>query len=259
LITAGLVLYSHVGFKPHRPPVVDKITIPVTPLKMKVLAVIIDDMGHNHPAANPFIEMDLPVALSFLPGRPYTRDIAYQAAEHGKTILLHLPMEPVGYPGVDPGPGAILLSQSDPEIKDILARDIASIPGIVGVNNHMGSRATTDPRVMKAVLELLEEKGLFFIDSRTTPETIALDLARELGVPSARRNVFLDNEQTAESIDARTDELLDLAERDGWAIGIGHANPETAEALPRLARKARERNIQWVSLESLIAYVNTGN
>jgi len=259
VITAGLVLYSQVAFKPRRPPVVDKVTIPVKPLKMKVLAVIIDDMGHNHPAANPFIEMDLPVALSFLPDRPFTRDIASQAAEHGKTILLHLPMEPIGYPGVDPGPGAILLSQNNREIRDILERDIASIPGIVGVNNHMGSRATTDPRVMKTVLELLDEKGLFFIDSRTTPQTVALDLARELGVPSARRNVFLDNELTAEAIDARTDELLDLAEKDGWAIGIGHANTETAEALSRLAQKARERNIRWISLESLIAYVNTGN
>jgi polysaccharide deacetylase 2 family uncharacterized protein YibQ len=259
MVMAGLVLYSLIPVKPHKPPVVDRITIPVEPLKMKVLAVIIDDVGHNHSAARPFIEMDFPVALSVLPGRPFSSNLASEAAERGKTILLHLPMEPVGYPEVDPGPGAILLSQSSREIREVLEKDIASIPGIVGVNNHMGSRATSDPRVMKAVLDLIDEKGLFFIDSRTTPETIALNLARELGVPSARRDVFLDNETAAASIDARTDELLDLAEKEGWAIGIGHANSETAKALERLARKARERNIQWISLESLVAYVNTGN
>jgi len=259
LIAAGLFLYGHMGQKPHKPPVTDRVTIPVKPLQMKVLAVIIDDIGHNHPAAYPFINMDLPVALAFLPGRPFSRELAAEAASRGKTILLHLPMEPEGYPGVDPGPGAILVSQSPREIRKTLEEDIASVPGIVGVNNHMGSRATADSRVMRTVLELLGEKGLFFIDSRTTPESVALDLARELGVPSVRRNVFLDNEPTAPAIDVQTDELLNLAEKNGWAIGIGHANSETAEALLRLAKKASERNIRWVSLESLVAYVNTGN
>ena len=257
--TAGLVLYNKITVKPYKPPVVDRVTIPVQPLKMKMVAVIIDDVGHSHPAARPFIEMDHPVALSILPERPFSRDLATEAAGRGKTVLLHLPMEPVGYPGIDPGPGAILLSHSREEIREILERDIASIPGIAGINNHMGSKATTDPRVMETVLDLIRERGLFFIDSRTAPETIALKLARELRIPSARRDVFLDNEPTPSAIDARTDELLDMAEEKGWAIGIGHPNTETAAALERMARKASERNIQWISLESLIAYVNTGN
>jgi len=259
VVMAGLFLYKQKLVKPHKPPVVDRITIPVQLLQMKVVAVIIDDVGHSRPAARPFIEMDHPVALSILPERTFSRDLASEAAERGKTVLLHLPMEPVGYPRIDPGPGAILLSHSKEEIIAILERDIASVPGIVGINNHMGSRATTDPRVMKTVLDLIDNRGFFFIDSRTSPETIALKLAREFEIPSARRDVFLDNELTPSAIDARTDELLDLAEKKGWAIGIGHANTETAKALERMARKADRRNIQWVSLESLIAYVNTGN
>jgi len=259
MVTAGLVLYNLIPVKPHLPPVVDKITIPVQPLKMKVVAVIIDDVGHSKPAARPFIEMDHPVALSILPGRTFSMDLAAEAAERGKTILLHLPMEPEDYPGIDPGPGAILLSQSREEIREVLERDLASIPGVVGINNHMGSRATTDPMVMETVLGLINKKELFFIDSRTSPETIALKLAREMGIPSARRDVFLDNIPTPSAIDARTDELLDLVEKRGWAIGIGHANIETANALERMALEASQRNIQWISLESLIAYAYTGN
>ena len=140
MVTAGLVLYNLIPVKPHLPPVVDKVTIPVQPLKMKVVAVIIDDVGHSKPAARPFIEMDHPVALSILPGRTFSWNLAAEAAQRGKTILLHLPMEPEGYPGIDPGPGAILLSQSREEMREVLERDLASIPGVVGINNHMGSR-----------------------------------------------------------------------------------------------------------------------
>ena len=111
------------------------------------------------------------------------------------------------------GPGAILLSHTREEIREVLESGISSVPGIVGINNHMGSRATTDPRVMETVLDIIGEKGLFFIDSRTTPETIALELARELEIPSASRDVFLDNELIPSAIDDRTSELLELAEK----------------------------------------------
>ena len=259
LAAVVFILYRQGFFGPHKPPAVDRVTIPVKPLKTTVVAVIIDDVGHNHRAARPFIEMDYPVALSILPDRPFSRELAVEASERGKTLLLHLPMQPMGYPGIDPGPGAILLSHTSEEIREILERDISSIPNVVGINNHMGSEASTDQRVMETILSILGEKGLFFIDSRTTPETIALDVARKMGIPSAERDVFLDNETLPSAIDARTDELLDLAEKRGWAIGIGHPNAETARALERMAEKASERNIRWVSLENLIAYVNTGN
>jgi polysaccharide deacetylase 2 family uncharacterized protein YibQ len=226
---------------------------------MKVVAVILDDIGHSRPAARPFLEMDHPVALSILPERPFSGELADKALEGGKTILLHLPMQPVGYPDVDPGPGAILLDQSVEEMARVLEKDITSLKGIVGINNHMGSIATTNARVMETVLTVIKDKKLFFIDSRTSSETIALKTARQMGVPSARRDVFLDNDTTPSAIDAKTDELLNLAEKKGWALGIGHANPETAKALERLAQKASERDIQWISLESLVAYVNSGH
>jgi polysaccharide deacetylase 2 family uncharacterized protein YibQ len=226
---------------------------------MKSVAVIIDDLGHNRQAALPFLEMSHPVALSFLPGRPFSRELALEAGRRGKTLLLHLPMEPMGYPVKDPGSGAILLSQNRWEIERVLDDDLAAVPGIVGVNNHMGSRATADDRVMNTVLTFLNRKGLFFIDSRTTTETVGLETARRMGVPTIQRDVFLDNDADPSAIDAKVDELLDLAQERGWALGIGHAYPLTADALERLAVKARERGIQWISLESFIAYADSGN
>ncbi len=227
---------------------------------MKVVAVIIDDLGHNLQAARPFIEMNHPVALSLLPDRPFSGTLAEEVAASGKTLLLHQPMEPVGYPDTDPGPGAILLDQTPVQVRQLLERNIDSMPGVVGINNHMGSRATTDPVIMETVLEFVGDRGLFFIDSRTTADTIGFTMAREKGLKTAERDVFLDNDPDPAAIDARIRELLDRAQKRGWAIGIGHANSQTAAALDRMALTARARGITWISLESLIAYyADTGN
>jgi polysaccharide deacetylase 2 family uncharacterized protein YibQ len=235
------------------------VSVPAPIFPGKVVAVIIDDLGHNRAAAKPFIEMPYPVALSFLPGRPLTAELAEEAHRQGKTLLLHLPMEPLGYPEKDPGPGAVLVSQGSEEIQRTIQEDIVSLPYIVGINNHMGSRATADGRVMEAVLGFAAQRGLFFVDSRTTAETVAFKKAREMGIPAVERDVFLDNVADPAAIDAKVDELLDLAMERGWAVGIGHAHPLTAEAMSRLAAKATERGITWISLESLITHADPGN
>jgi len=240
-------------------PVSEEVSVPVPSLPEHAVAIIIDDLGHSRAAARPFLEMPYPVALSFLPGRPHTVELAKEARRNGKTLLLHLPMEPLGYPETDPGPGAILLSQDRARIQSIIEDDLASLPGIVGLNNHMGSKATADDRVMEAVLSLVGSKGLFFVDSRTTPRTVGPSKAREMGIPCACRDIFLDNVADPAAIDARMDELLDLALKRGWAIGIGHPHPLTAEAMSRLAAKAKERGVTWISLESMIAYADPGN
>jgi polysaccharide deacetylase 2 family uncharacterized protein YibQ len=256
---AGLILYLLLPAEKPLPPVPEEVSVPAPPLPDKLVAVIIDDLGHNRRAASPFMEMPYPVALSILPGRPFSEELAAEALEKGKTILLHLPMEPMGFPETNPGPGAVLLSQNRTEIQRIIAEDLASLPGIVGVNNHMGSRATADKETMDAVLEFIQREGLFFVDSRTTTETVGLVRAREMGIPSAQRDVFLDNVAEPSAIDARIDELLDLASERGWALGIGHPQPLTAEALNRLADKAAERGITWISLEGFISYADPGN
>lgn len=242
---------------PMRPP--PPVTVPAPRPEVRVISVIIDDIGHNEAAAAPFLEMDLPLALAFLPLRPHSRSLAEQAHRAEKTVLLHLPMEPRGYPEVDPGEGAVLRGQRDGEIRGILEKDLLSVPFAAGINNHMGSMATEDETTMASLLEAVRERGFFFVDSRTTPDSVGLETALRLGVPALTRDVFLDNEASAPAIDHQVDQLLDLAEKRGWALGIGHPYPETAQALHRLALRAKERGIRWVPIEELVAYAGAGN
>ncbi len=233
--------------------------IPVPPVKINIFCVIIDDLGHNRAAAAPFLELDQPVALAFLPMRPHSRELAREAHETGKTVLLHLPMEPVGYPTVDPGKGAILVSFLPDEIERTITNDLEEFPFAAGINNHMGSKATSDERTMLAVLNVIKKKGLFFIDSRTSADTVAYKLAKGMKMSTGERDVFLDNERTPEDIDIQAGKLLDRAEERGWAIGIGHPYPETADALRRLAEEARRRGIRWGTVEEVLARADSGN
>lgn len=197
--------------------------------------------------------------MAFLPHRPHSRSLAEEAHRDGKTVLLHLPMEPKGYPEVDPGEGAILRAMGAGEIRNTLRSDLETVPFAVGVNNHMGSIATEDRGTMAALLGSIRDLGFFFVDSRTSPSSVAIQEAARLGIPSLSRDVFLDNETSAEAIDQMADHLLDTAEKRGWALGIGHPHPETAQGLSRLALRARERGILWVPLEELVAHAGAGN
>jgi len=262
IIAIAAVLFTYIGlkyYKPHIPPAIDTVTVPIPAGEKRVFAIIIDDLGHSPGAAKPFLDMVEPVALSVLPGRPFSRSIAVEGHNQGKTILMHLPMEPEGYPLTDPGEGAILLNHSKREIKEIIASDLDMIPYASGVNNHMGSRATKEKRVMESVLNQLKDRGLFFIDSRTTRESVAFKLARNYRIPAGERDVFLDNDQQPEAIEEMIKKLLDIAEEKGWAIGIGHPYQETARALAILSEEARRRQIEWVSIEELLPYADTRN
>ncbi len=235
------------------------VSIPYAPAKGGTVALIIDDMGHSRSAALPFLEMDVPLALSFLPGRPHSVQLAEEGFARGKSILLHLPMEPKGYPRINPGKGVVLISHDSGEIRRILREDLRSVPHAIGINNHMGSLATENERVMTDVLEFARDERLLFIDSRTSPRSVAYRIAKDLNVSSAERDIFLDNERDEDAIYARVTELLDLAEARGWAIGIGHPYPETARVLKRAAADAERRGILWVSLQEMVRYVDPGN
>ncbi|TNF46457.1 divergent polysaccharide deacetylase family protein, partial [bacterium] len=242
-VTAAVLVFLFVSYRPLKLPVPEpppeEVPIPVPLPRIKAFAVIIDDVGHSRSAAASFLENDLPIALSFLPGRPHTRELAEEAYDKGKTILLHLPMEPEGYPGIDPGFGAVLVTQKPGEIDRILRENLEEVPHAVGLNNHMGSKATSDERIMSYILEFVKERDLIFVDSRTTPETVGYRIAMDIGIPALERDVFLDNRRDQISIEEKAAELLDLAESRGWAIGIGHPYPETARALEWMAEEAR--------------------
>ena len=161
-------------------------------------------------------------------------------------------MEPDGYPGVRPGPGVVLRSDSDERIAEIVAEDLESVPGAVGVNNHMGSAATADPRVMRAVVRILADRGLFLLDSRTTEASVAHRMAEEISLPAVSRRVFLDSVPKAEAIDRSFRELLSKARKEGSAIAIGHPYPQTMAMLERELPRLEEKGVELVSVRALL-------
>ena len=177
---------------------------------------------------------------------------ARQLEASGVEVLLHLPMEPRGFPSVRPGPGVLLRAQSDEELGSILESDLETVPGAVGVNNHMGSAATADPRVMRAIMRVLARRGLFFVDSRTTETTVAEAEARAAGVPAVSRRVFLDDVLTGEAVEKSLAELASRARRDGFAVGIGHPHAATLTVLERELPKLERDGVRLVKVSELV-------
>jgi hypothetical protein len=208
---------------PGRPPE----RLPACRHKAPRVAIIIDDLGYDRGVARGFLELDFPLSISVLPLAPRTRVILEEARRQRVDVMLHLPMEPKGYPEMDPGPGALLQCMSESEIRSVVTGHLARVAEAEGVNNHMGSRLTESRDKMTAVMEVLRERGLFFVDSKTSPKSVAFAVARDMGVPAAKRNVFLDNEPTHEYITIQMEHLLNTARHRGRAVGIAHPFPET--------------------------------
>jgi len=222
------------------------------PQSLPAIAILIDDLGNDRAAVDRIRGWPWTVSTAVLPELSGSEGAARDLARSGKEVLLHLPMEPKGFPGVKPGPGVVLRSQSDEDITATVEADLASVPGASGVNNHMGSAATADARVMRAVSRVLARRGLFFIDSRTTDATVALDSARSAGVRAASRKVFLDDIQREDAIEASLDGLIEKARADGSAIGIGHPYPSTLAVLDRELPKIAGRGVRLVKISELV-------
>jgi hypothetical protein len=194
------------------------------------LAVILDDAGYSLEQLEAVASLPRPVAVAVLPHLPNSSRWAVRMHEAGHEVLLHLPMEPED-PHGRPGPGAVRVSMSEGEIRTAVRSAMNSVPHLVGVNNHMGSKATADLRTMTWVLQEIAVRGLYFADSRTTAATVAEDAARAQGVPTARRHVFLDNDQSPAAIQRQLETAVELARLDGWAVAIGHVHPTTVSVL----------------------------
>lgn len=214
---------------------------PMKPIQEKRkprIAIIVDDLGYDRGLASAFAEVDLPLCFSVLPMAPRTGDVAGVARSRHRELMLHIPMEPKGYPELNPGPGALLNRMDEQEIRRLLSRHLEEVPGASGANNHMGSSFTEHAEQTAAVLEVLERNGLFFVDSKTSSHSVAYRLAREMGIRTTQRNVFLDNEPSEEAIARQLDRLVSIARHRGTAVGIAHPFPGTLDALrheaPRL-------------------------
>jgi len=219
------------------------------------VAIIIDDFGYNRSdAVERFIELDAPLTLSVLPHTPYAESIAEDAHRAGKEVLLHIPMEPEGYPDVNPGEGALLLSHTVPEIRSLVADAAACVPHAKGANNHMGSALTKDRLRMRAVMWALDRLGYFYVDSMTTPESVGFLEAERADLRSARNTMFIDtllDEYGGVDIATRLSDLEAVARERGSAIGIGHPTPETLLELAALIPDLRARGVELVFVSEL--------
>ena len=214
------------------------------------LVVIIDDLGENLASAQHLAGLGIPLTFSVLPGSTRTSEIATLAGNQGLELLLHLPMQPLD-PLIDPGPGALYVGMTPEQISSVLSTDLEQVASAVGVNNHMGSRFTGDLQGMRVVMQELAERGLFFVDSLTTPKSKARQTALSQGVPYLERHIFLDNEQDVLATLFQLRKAEGLALRQGLAIAIGHPYPTTLEALSLWASD-RDRRVRLISLGELI-------
>lgn len=216
-----------------------------------LVAIIIDDCGNNLAKDEQFLGLPAPLTLAILPLTAHGREIAQEAASAGKPIMLHLPMQPESSEH-NPGPGAITTGMSDEQIAAQVERDLASLPPVPGANNHMGSKGTADPRVMRAVLGVFRQRRLFFIDSETSNASIAAQIARDMGLQTAVRDIFLDDEVSEPAIEAQLRDAAKIAEQRGQAIAIGHPFPETAVALAKMIPRMQSEGVEFVAAETLV-------
>ncbi len=219
------------------------------------IAIVLDDFGQrswNGNLVERFCALPWPLTLAILPNEGRATEVVATAIRHGHEALLHLPMEPMAFPEEDPGDGAIFVRQDGATIRALLRQALSEVPGVAGVNNHMGSRATADSRVMEEILGELKALDLFFLDSRTSAESLGYAMASAMGVPAARRDLFIDPVDEIAAVEDRLWALAALAGDQGEAIGIGHDREQTLLALQAVLPRLESRGHQLVPVSQLV-------
>ena len=247
VIVLLLIIIKRMGGPAEEPGTAAKETIEessavTAPIRVKgKIGLIIDDFGYrNDEISDGFLYLGVNLTCAVIPGHAYSSSFGEKAVSRGHEVIVHMPMENVGE---NRGEEEFVLrvDMKPDAVKNRVYDALDQIPEAIGMNNHQGSQATADPGVMNSVAAVLKERNKFFIDSRTTPETVAESIMNNWKVPSARRNVFLDNDHDEEKITRQLLSLVEIAERDGSAIGIGHVKQNTLNVLrkqiPELKRK----------------------
>jgi hypothetical protein len=230
--------------KPIKPPPSEKKQLPL-------VALIIDDLGYDKKIAEKFSTLHANITFSILPHSPFQDSIARLSKEKGLETMLHLPMEPIEYPNVDPGPGTLLISMTPDQMIRQLKENLKALPHVKGVNNHMGSKMTAESSQMYQIFSILKKRGLYFVDSRTTPQTLCKPSARLLQIRFAQRDVFLDHRQEARFIRKQVTELIRIARRNGYAVGIGHPHSITYKVLREMLPELNKA-VQLVPVSKIV-------
>ncbi len=231
-----------------------KAPVPVSTVKARrpaKVAIVMDDFGYNMNNTGALFAIGEPVTLSILPNLRRSRDVAESARQHGYEVILHLPLES-NRNDVKEEAGTLKPGASEKAVVGQLAKDIGSVPGLVGVSNHMGSKATEDRLLMSEIFSYLKKKNLYFLDSLTSGKSVCGEVAAEIGLRFAKRDIFLDNDEDIGAIKKQMVELKRLALKRGRAIAICHDRKKTVAALADTMPGMAKDGIEFVSLSELV-------
>ncbi len=216
------------------------------------IAIVLDDWGYNASHCDKLKEIEGPVTVAVLPHLPHSRDIANCAYQYQKEVMLHFPMEPHWNMDKYPEDYIVKTSMTRTKVEKLLDDAIASVPHLVGINNHMGSKATEDRRLLSIIFERLKTRRLFFVDSYVTNQSIADSVAKDKEVRFARRDVFLDNQNERAYIEKQFAEVARIAKEKGTAIAIGHDRTLTLEIVKEQTKLLRSQGFEIVPVNHLI-------
>ena len=218
--------------------------------KYPFIAIIIDDIGYSPYLGSQAINLPGPVTYSVLPHTPNGFRLAKQAYYLGKEVMLHAPMESINKKKL--GDGGLTLSMTEEQFLQTLREDLSQIPFLAGVNNHMGSLLTQHPEPMGWFMEEIMHRGMYFVDSRTTPSSVAANTAEEFNIPYLIRDIFLDNEPTLWGVHKSFLKLIEVARREGSAIAIGHPYPSTLAYLAEVIPTLKKRGITLIPVSEML-------
>jgi len=228
-----------------------RVPIEVTSSRPKI-AIVMDDMGRSMHTIDSLLQLDLIVTPAILPESRNATEAALQLQDAGREYMIHLPMQPQNYPQVNPGPKALLLGQSETETRRLVRHYMDRVPGAAGSNNHMGSGYTQSRQDMHVVLEELQQGGQFFIDSKTIASSIAYDEARRMKVPTASRQIFLDNSENVDYIRQQIRRMVQMSDERGELVAICHPYPETLQALQQELPWLKQQQVDFVPASRLV-------
>ncbi len=216
------------------------------------VAIIIDDCGSDMASVRKLLNTGLPFSYAILPNKAYSSDVLEMVKSKGRVPMLHLPMEPLDSSAASEGSTTIRTSLSASEKLSLTRKALNSLPGVVGVNNHQGSKATADKDTMRVVVQEMKRQGLFFVDSRTNSASVARQMAQQLGVRTARNDIFLDNSSDVEAIRQQVYKAFAMAEKNGSVIAICHARTNTAKCWEKYAAEFKRTGVTFVPVTDLL-------
>lgn len=242
------------------PAPVSKAALPSVPLPRfpvppggPMVAIVLDDVGHDLLFVREAVRrLPKEVVFAVIPHRKNSRECAIEAGRAGFDVICHLPMQPQDGRREEEDHGVVRVGMDEVTVARTVVADVEAVPGAIGVNNHQGSRATQDAGLMETSLRVLRARGLFFIDSRTSPRSVAEGVARRLGIPTSGRDLFLDEDQDPRAIERQVDALVALAKRKGRALGIAHARTSTLDALESALGRAPGEGVRLVGIREYL-------